>query len=119
MPIKIPKIALTNALASTPECLLNRTSSVANTASIKLCGNSSCLAQLLFSKKYFPKTTPSSEIISVAKLFFGFSNWSKAGKSPNNPSAVSCTKPKRIINGLKIIPHNKILFFLVIVLGNY
>ena len=26
------------------------------------------------SKKYFPKTTLSAEMISVAKLFFGFSN---------------------------------------------
>ena len=52
----------------------NLMSSVARSALTKFCGISSCLAEVRFSKKYFPKTTLSAEMISVAKLFLGFSN---------------------------------------------
>ena len=73
-PVTAPKIALSNALPSIPECSLKRTSSVEINALIKFSGISLYRTLLLFSKKYFPKTIPSSDIISVAKLFFGFSN---------------------------------------------
>ena len=49
-------------------------SSVAIKASIKLSGISSLDDEVLFSKKYFPITTLSTDIISVAKLLLGFSN---------------------------------------------
>ena len=79
-----PKTALNSALTSMPECSLNRMSSVARSALTKFCGISSFLAEVRFSKKYFPKTTLSAEIISVARLFFGFSNWSNVGSGPKN-----------------------------------
>ena len=77
-----PITALINDLTSTPECSLNLISSVEINASIKFSGSSENFALVLFSKKYFPNTSPSSDIICVAKLFSGFSNWSKLGSSP-------------------------------------
>ena len=74
LPEMTPKTALNSALTSMPECSLNRMSSVARSALTKFCGISSFLAEVRFSKKYFPKTTLSAEMISVAKLFLGFSN---------------------------------------------
>ncbi len=88
-------------------------SSVEISAFIKFSGNSWCLMLLLFSKKYFPNNTPSSEIISVAKLFLGFSNCSKVGRGPKTPIEVRYMTENNPMKGEKITSHISITFFLL------
>ena len=88
-------------------------SSVDISAFIKFSGNSWYLTLLLFSKKYFPNNTPSSEIISVAKLFLGFSNCSKVGRGPKKPIEVRDTTKNSPMKGEKITNRISIIFFLV------
>ena len=58
-------------------------------------------------------------MISVAKLFLGFSNWSKVGKAPKSPNEVSQTNEKSPIKGPKTTSHNMIFFFFFILLSDY
>ena len=87
-PIITPLTALNKARTSIPEWALNRMSSVDKRALTRFGFKSWYFILLLFSKKYLPKTTPSEEMISVAKLLLGFSSSSKVGSSPNRPTEV-------------------------------
>ena len=58
-------------------------------------------------------------MISVAKLFLGFSNCSKVGKEPKKPNEVSHTNEKSPINGPKTKSHNMIFFLFFFLLSNY
>ena len=63
-------------------------------------------------KKYLPSTTPSEDIISVAKLLFGLSSSSKLGKLQIFPKEVKYNVNNKKIIGLRVnIQTETILFY--------
>ena len=81
-------------LKSIPECEVKRASSVEINVLTMFKGNCSNSNGFRFSRKYFPISWPSSDIIKEAAWLFGFSNSCKLGIPPNNQRKLKLTASK-------------------------